>query len=58
MNGEQNYSEPPNTGLSGIQMVIFRTQFVSGFQMVVMTTTLDRFIMKKIFFMTIFLKTV
>jgi hypothetical protein len=28
------YSEPPNTGLSGIQMVIFRTVFKSGFQMV------------------------
>jgi hypothetical protein len=28
------YSEPPNTGLSGIQMVIYRTLFVSGFRMV------------------------
>jgi hypothetical protein len=27
------YSEPPNTGLSGIQMVIFRTFFGFGFQM-------------------------
>jgi hypothetical protein len=27
------YSTPPNTGLSGIRMVIFWTQFVSGFQM-------------------------
>jgi hypothetical protein len=43
------YSQPPNTGLSGIQMVIFWTQFVSGFQMVVKTTSLDRFIINKIF---------
>jgi hypothetical protein len=28
-----NYSEPPNTRLSGIQMVIFRTVFGSGFWM-------------------------
>jgi hypothetical protein len=27
------YSEPPNTGLSGIRLVIFRTLFVSGFLM-------------------------
>jgi hypothetical protein len=29
-----DYSEPPNTGPSGIQMVIFWTLFESGFQMV------------------------
>jgi hypothetical protein len=28
------YNELPNTGLSGIRMVIFRTVFKSGFQMV------------------------
>jgi hypothetical protein len=28
------YSEPPNTGLSGIRMVIFQTLLKSGFQMV------------------------
>jgi hypothetical protein len=28
------YSEPPNTGPSGIRMVIFQTLFKSGFQMV------------------------
>jgi hypothetical protein len=56
------YSNPPNTGLSGIQMVIFRTLFVSGFQMVAailflsfeirtgyFLTSLDRFGMNKIF---------
>jgi hypothetical protein len=31
---ERKYSDPPNTGPSGIQMVIFRTLFVSGIQMV------------------------
>jgi hypothetical protein len=29
-----NYSEPPSTRPSGIQMVIFWTLFVSGFRMV------------------------
>jgi hypothetical protein len=28
------YSEHPNTGLFGIEMIIFRTLFGSGFQMV------------------------
>jgi hypothetical protein len=35
------YSTPLNTGLSGIQMVIFRTQFVSGFQMVRISNVRD-----------------
>jgi hypothetical protein len=48
------YSQHPKSGLSGFQMVIFRTQFVSGFQMVVMTASLENFIIKIIFFMTIF----
>jgi hypothetical protein len=29
-----DYSEPLNTGLSGIRMVIFRTDYKSGFRMV------------------------
>ncbi len=54
------YSTPPNTGLSGIRMVIFRTQFVSGFQMHsksgpdIFLTSLDRFGIKNILFMTLF----
>jgi hypothetical protein len=63
------YSDPPNTGLSGFQMVIFRTLLKSGFQMVLaaillktirkpdrtfLTASLDGFGMKKIFFMTLF----
>jgi hypothetical protein len=71
MVGDEVYSNPPNTKLSGIQMVIFRTLFVSGFQMVVailflpfeiltryFLTCLDHFGTNKIFFMTLINKTV
>jgi hypothetical protein len=44
------YSQHPKSRPSSFQMVIFQIQFVSGFQMVVMTASLDRFIIKKIFF--------
>jgi hypothetical protein len=42
------YSNPPNTEPSGIQMVIFQTLLGSGFQMVVMTASLDRLIKKRV----------
>jgi hypothetical protein len=61
------YSRPPNTEPSDIRMVIFRTLFITGFQMVAailflpfeirtgyFLNSLDRFGMNKIFFMTIY----
>jgi hypothetical protein len=63
------YSTPPNTGLSGIRMVIFRTIFLSGFQMVsailfllfeirtgYFLTSLDRFGMNKLFLWPLLIK--
>jgi hypothetical protein len=58
------YSEHPKAGLSGFQMVISRTLFGSGFQMPFESrsedflTSLDRFVVNKIFFMTLINKTV
>ncbi len=57
------YSNPPNTEQSSIRMVIFRTLFVSGFQMVgtgpicpdFFLASLDCFGMNKIFFYDSFL---
>jgi hypothetical protein len=54
------YSIPPNTGLSGIRMVSFRTQFVSDFRIHsksgpdMFLNSLDRFSIKNILFMTLF----
>jgi hypothetical protein len=68
---EPNYSNPPNTEPSGIQMAIFRTLLClvikqSGFQMPgtglicpdFFPARLDRFGMNKIFFMTLINKMV
>jgi hypothetical protein len=65
------YSQRPNTRLSAFQMVIFRTKFVSGFLMQIggqtivnrtnlsgfrmVKTSLDHFIVKKYFLMTVLL---
>ncbi len=38
------YSIPPNTGQSGIQMVIFRTVFLSGYQTVRFSDARDQII--------------
>jgi hypothetical protein len=37
------YSEPPNTGPSGIRMVIFRTLFKSGYRMALAAILLKPF---------------
>jgi hypothetical protein len=52
--------KPPNTGLSGIRMVSFWTQFVSDFRIHsksgrnIFLTSLDRFGIKNILFITLF----
>jgi hypothetical protein len=39
----KKHGEPPNTGLSGIRMVIFRTLFKSGFRMALAAILLKPF---------------